>query len=151
VRDAVTRHHTDEKPADKVDRLGDLAETYYFGHVKPSEREIRDAEERANNHSVEAARAKVMGTDFPTNQSSPASTARGAPMPATTQPASPWRWCPRRPGKWVGAGGYATSAVATHTNDATISRGRVSHPRRANLAKTANKTAVREPDARCLP
>src|SRR4051794_40617888 len=43
VRDAVTRHHTDDKPADKVERLGELAETYYFGHVQPSEREICDA------------------------------------------------------------------------------------------------------------
>ncbi|AGB21675.1 hypothetical protein Mycsm_01258 [Mycobacterium sp. JS623] len=70
VRDALTRHHTD-KPADKVERLGELTQTYYFGHVKPSEREIRDAEERANTHAVEAARAKVVGTDLPAKPEQP--------------------------------------------------------------------------------
>jgi hypothetical protein len=71
VRDAVTRHHTDDKPADKVERLGELAGTYYFGHVQPSEREIRDAEERANRHAVEAARAKVNGSDLPEESERP--------------------------------------------------------------------------------
>lgn len=65
VRDAVTRQHSDDKPADKVERLGELAETYHFGLVKPSEREIREANEQAGEHAVQAARAKAVGTDAP--------------------------------------------------------------------------------------
>ena len=63
VRDALTRHHTDDKPADKAERLSELAQTYYFGHVKPSEREIREAKEQAEKHAEHAARAKLTDTD----------------------------------------------------------------------------------------
>jgi hypothetical protein len=65
VRDAVTRHHTDNKPADKIARLGELTETYYFGHIKPSEREIREANEQACKHAEQTARAKVAGAHPP--------------------------------------------------------------------------------------
>lgn len=64
LRDAVTRHHTDDKPADDVQRLGELAGTYHFGLVKPSEREIREANERAGERAVQVARAHIVGTDL---------------------------------------------------------------------------------------
>lgn len=71
VRDAVTRHHAVDKPADTVERLGDLSEMYYFDHVNPSEREIRNAEERANENAVEAARAKAKGANLPDESDRP--------------------------------------------------------------------------------
>lgn len=65
VRDAVTRHDTVEKPADKVERLDELADTYYFGHVKASEREVREADQRAGEQAEQAARANVAGNGPP--------------------------------------------------------------------------------------
>lgn len=65
VRDVLTRDHNDDKPADKIERLSGLTANYHFGLVKPSEREIREANEQAGEHAVQAARAKAMGTDFP--------------------------------------------------------------------------------------
>lgn len=65
VRDALTSHHTDDKPADKVERLGELASTYHFAHVRPSEREIAEAREQAGKEAERAARAKVTGTEMP--------------------------------------------------------------------------------------
>jgi hypothetical protein len=65
VRDVLTRHHTEDKPADDVQRLGELAETYYFSRVKPSQREIRDADEQAQKHAEQSARARVMGIERP--------------------------------------------------------------------------------------
>jgi hypothetical protein len=35
--------------ADMVVRLGELAQTYYFGHVKPSQRATREAEKHAGH------------------------------------------------------------------------------------------------------
>src|SRR3954452_6325969 len=46
---------------------------------------------------------------------------------------------PRRPGKCVGAGGYATSAVATHTNDAT------SRPSDTHLSSSSGRVSQSAP------
>ena len=68
VRDAVTRHHTDDKPADRSSgyaswpRRTTSVTSSYFGHIKPSEREIREANEQAGKHAEQAARANVAGT-----------------------------------------------------------------------------------------
>jgi hypothetical protein len=67
VRDVLTRHPTDDKPADKVERLDELAETYHFAHVKPSHREIHEANQHAGmraeqvDHPDQGRLANVVG------------------------------------------------------------------------------------------
>ncbi|MGQ9408243.1 hypothetical protein [Mycolicibacterium neoaurum] len=52
-------------PADKVERLAELASTYHFAHVRPSEREIVEARQQAGRDAERAARAEVSGTEVP--------------------------------------------------------------------------------------
>ncbi len=77
VRDVLTHQHGDDKTADKVERLSELADAYYFRLVKPSEREIREANQQAGKQAEQAARAKFAGTDPPAEPNRPSIYGKG--------------------------------------------------------------------------
>ncbi|MDP7735130.1 hypothetical protein [Mycobacterium paragordonae] len=71
VRDVLTHHRADDNAADKVERLGELTDRYYFGLVKPSEREIRESKDRANKQTEDEVHAEPKGIDLPAEPERP--------------------------------------------------------------------------------
>ena len=64
VRDILTR---DRKgmPADDPAALGELADSYHFGLVRPSDREKQEQKEYYDNQALVSARAKFGGEEPP--------------------------------------------------------------------------------------